>query len=129
MARFTIDSETNYYLSLYITGEHDATTWIVSKDVGFTKIIDKVERSADALLEWVTPLPKLPEDKTGTDAEYYKNLEELYLRVAIHSGDSVSPFVTLGPLRQGDQEVLITKGDETIERTTAEKLGWLKTTI
>lgn len=129
MAKFVIDSSTTYYLSLYITGEHEATTWIAAKDVGFTKIIDKVEKSVDNKLVWVTPLPKIPEDKEGIGNEYYRDLEELYLRVAIHSGDSVSPFVTIGPLRQGDQSVLITKGDETIDKTTAEKLGWLRETI
>lgn len=126
MARFRIDNLTNYYSSLFVVGKHDATTWILAKDVSFTRIIDKLEKSKDALYEWITPLPKLQEDKSGTGDEYYVNLEEAYLRVIIHSGDSESPPITIGPFKQGLQDILITKGDETLEKTDSIKLGWIQ---
>lgn len=126
MAKFSIDPTKDYYKSLYVNGEHDSTSWYIAKDIGFTKIIDSIERSKEHKLVWHSMLPKLPEDQVGEEQEYYHILKELYLKVIIHVGDATSPDVILGPYLVGDQEVSMTKGDETLEITTAKELGWLE---
>lgn len=128
MAKFTIDPNmtNDYYIDIGTGGKHNATTWVVAKDKFFNRIIDQSIKDSKNLLTWITPLPKLPEDKINPDEdEYYADLETLYLRVTIHVDDFNSNTIEIGPINQLDQEIYITSDKEVIEKTTAKDLGWI----
>lgn len=127
MAKFSIDPNNtgDYYIDIGTGGKHNATTWIVAKDKFFNRIIDQSLKDTVNLKEWTTPLPKLPEDKIDPlKDEFYSDLETLYLKVIIHIDGFDSPPVEVGPFSQLDQEVLVTKDKEILEKTTAKDLGW-----
>lgn len=128
MAKFTIDPEktNDYYIDIGTGGKHNATTWIVAKDKFFNRIIDQSIKDKVNLLSWITPLPKLPEDKINpNEDEYYADLETLYLRVTIHVDDFNSNTIEVGPINQLDQEIFITSDKEVLEKTSAKELGWI----
>lgn len=127
MAKFTIDPNNtgDYYIDIGTGGKHNATTWIVAKDKFFNRIIDQSIKDTVNLKEWTTPLPKLPEDKLDpTKDEFYSDLESIYLKVIIHIDGFDSPPVEVGPFNQLEQEILITKDKEILDKTTAKDLGW-----
>lgn len=127
MAKFSIDPNNtgDYYIDIGTGGKHNATTWVVAKDKFFNRIIDQSLKDTVNLKEWTTPLPKLPEDKIDPlKDEFYSDLETLYLKVIIHIDGFDSPAVEVGPFSQLDQEVLVTKDREILEKTTAKDLGW-----
>lgn len=127
MAKFTIDPNNtgDYYIDIGTGGKHNATTWIVAKDKFFNRIIDQSIKDTVNLKEWTTPLPKLPEDKLDpTKDEFYSDLESIYLKVIIHIDGFDSPPVEVGPFNQLEQEILITKDKEILNKTTAKDLGW-----
>ena len=127
MAKFTIDpnNTVDYYIDIGTGGKHNATTWIVAKDKFFNRIIDQSIKDTVNLKEWTTPLPKLPEDKLDpTKDEFYSDLDSIYLKVIIHIDGFDSPPVEVGPFNQLEQEILITKDKEILDKTTAKDLGW-----
>lgn len=127
MAKFTIDPNNtgDYYIDIGTGGKHNATTWIVAKDKFFNRIIDQSIKDTVNLKEWTTALPKLPEDKLDpTKDEFYSDLDSIYLKVIIHIDGFDSPSVEVGPFNQLEQEILITKDKEILDKTTAKDLGW-----
>lgn len=108
------------YIDVGSGSVHTATTWQIAKDPEFTKIIDESIEDYVNVKKWYSMLPMLPEDGTG----YYADLEQLYARVKIHLGETVSPWYVLEPKDQREQEVLITKDGVDIETTTAKDLAW-----
>lgn len=127
MAKFTIDPNNtgDYYIDIGTGGKHNATTWIVAKDKFFNRIIDQSIKDTVNLKEWTTPLPKLPEDKLDpTKDEFYSDLDSIYLKVIIHIDGFDSPPVEVGPFNQLEQEILITKDKEILDKTTAKDLAW-----
>lgn len=129
MAKFTIDPNNtgDYYIDIGTGGRHNATTWIVAKDKFFNRIIDQSLKDTVNLKEWTSPLPKLPEDKLDPNAdEFYADLDTLYLRVIIHIDGFDSPPVEIGPINPLNQNVLITKDKEILEKTNSKDLGWIQ---
>ena len=86
---------------------HEATSRQVAKDKDFTQIIDESLLDYQNITEWVTPLPKRPEDGPG----FYKAEEELYARMRIHMGNTASNWVVVGPETQQFQKITITQDD------------------
>lgn len=128
MAKFSIKpNETgDYYIDIGTGTKHDSTSWWASKDKYFNKIIDKSEKDPVNLLEWVTPLPKLDEDKTNIEEEeYYSDLETLYIKAVIHCGEFSSNEIILGPINQNEQKIYVTNSGEIIKETTTNELGWV----
>lgn len=131
-----------YYTDVGSGGSHDATEWQVCKDKQFPEhlIIDQAIITLSdvnndptlSLMEWSTPLPKLPADRSSPSAvEFYEDLTEFYLRVRLYvnyamGGDaSISPWVIVGPFNQLDQTIAVTQDLKLVAETTPEELGWV----
>lgn len=135
------DDDKSYYIDVGSGGHHAFTSWQVAKDKYFQKIIDESLEDPINLFSWTTPLPKLKEDKDDPNAEeFYSNLDTLYARAKIHIGEAIvgqdgtviskkisssSDWVEIGPMDQRVEDIVITKKQVIVERTTAEALGWL----
>jgi oligoendopeptidase F len=114
MAKFRVGE----YLDILTNGYHNATTWEAALDPEFTQIIDKVEESKEFLKEWVTPLPTLEDPN-----KFYKDLENVYVRVKIHIDNTESNWVVLNSLNQREQLVLIVGLDGEITETNSLDIG------
>lgn len=141
MATISIKNQSEYYIDIGTQGVHNMTSWQVSKDSYFYKIIDESLEDHINVTSWKTPLPKLPEDRVDPNVEeFYSNMESLYVRVKIHVGDIIkningdvvkkvvkasSDWVVIGPIDQRKQEITVTKNGEYVKTTTTEELGWL----
>lgn len=135
------DDDKSYYIDVGSGGHHAFTSWQVAKDKYFQKIIDESIEDPINLFSWETPLPKLKEDKEDPNKdEFYSDLNTLYARARIHIGEAIvgvdgtvisknisssSDWVEIGPLDQREEDIVITKKQVIVERTTAKDLGWL----
>lgn len=131
MARFSIIDPHNvdspYFTYIGIGDTHTHTEWVCAKDVNFKNIIDQSSKEDGNLLYWETPLPKRPEDKEDPNAEeFYSELRTLYVKVRIWCGESVSPWIVLGPVDQTIQPILLTDKGYVVETTDTVKLKWTK---
>lgn len=141
MATISIKHQEDYYIDLGTQGKHNMTSWQVSKDRYFNKIIDESLEDPNNITEWKTPLLKLPEDRVDPNVEeWYSDLSTLYVRVKIHVGDvergpddevtskkvrASSDWYVIGPLDQREQNIIVTKNGELMQTTTTKHLGWL----
>lgn len=129
MARFFIDTSAPYYRDFGTGGEHWKTEWVVAKDIHFNKIIERVLTEdltgITNILQFTTPLPKILEDRTGDEEEFYYDLEEIYVSCTIFVGDSKSNTIIAGPFNQKEQKIDIYQNGKKIETSSARDLGWL----
>lgn len=105
-------------------GPITAIEYQVAKDPDFTLLIDEEMKTEGDLKEWITPLPKRPEDGEG----HYKDLPEIYGRLKIYSGDNQeysSEWFSCPVESQLSYPIKITDGDKVIE-TTTDALGWVE---
>ena len=114
MAMFYIDD----YIDFGTKGYHSATSWQVALDPNFTKIVDESIEDKINVKEWNSPLPKI--DANG----YYKDLDNLYVRVKVHIFNSVSPwFVIKEPINQNNQIVNYTEKGIVIKTANSLEIG------
>jgi hypothetical protein len=99
MARLIIQD----YIDISSDGVHNATTWQIALDSGFTQIIDESINDTVNVKEWHSPLPFI----TGNG--YYADLDQLYARVKVHVDDAVSEWFVLPVANQNIQAVTITE--------------------
>lgn len=107
------------------SGAHSATSWQVAKDPDFIKIIDESLNDKVNLIEWNTPLPKLPEDiEEDEKYPFYSDETKLYARVKIFIDKSESRWFTIGPKSQTVQKVIVTEKDQPDRWSNTKELGW-----
>ncbi len=112
------------YIDVGSGGPITAIHYQVAKDPEFKLLIDEKMKKDGDLREWVTPLPKRPEDGEG----FYKDLPEVFGRLMIFSGPNQeysSEWFECPVESQLSYPIKITDGDEVIE-TTTDALGWVK---
>ena len=92
-----IDINTGLFIS--------ATSWQVSLDSNFTQIIDESLADEINIYEWNTKLPKI--DESG----FYADLDNLYARVKVHIGETVSEWFVMEPKSQNQQTIVVNDTD------------------
>lgn len=131
MAKFSIIDPKNkdnpYFMYIGIGSTHTHTEWVCAKDKHFKLVIDSSGKEDGNLLEWETPLPKRPEDRYDPNQEeFYSELKTIYLKVRIWCGESVSPWIELGPVDQTIQDIDVTEGGVVVAKTNTVELKWTK---
>lgn len=114
MATFYIDD----YIDFGTKGYHNATSWQVAIDPQFEKIIDQSLDDKINVKQWNSPLPRI--DAAG----FYKDLDNIYVRVKVHIFNSVSPwFVLPEVLDQNKQLVTYTENGIVVKTANSLAIG------
>lgn len=94
------------------------------KETGHRYLILNIENDTKNVEYLDTPLPMLEEDIIEGVPPYYKDLDNIAIRVRVHSGESVSNWFYIKNKSQQQQIVPVTYNQEYKDPTDSYTLGW-----